>query len=172
MPFSTCRGIVLTTRSTKTSGKPISAIGSLHLENNDMKMYILIKDYVPTGFALVAAAHASLAAYLKFKFKDTPEIGEWLSGPFRKTICKVNEMEFEVAKMIADNVIITESALGNIEVAIAFKLLQTMAETNQQSHSLQLTRRLSASREWRAHLDRSAFLCCAQFLFARLVFNC
>jgi hypothetical protein len=29
-------------------------------------MYILIKESVPPGFALVAAAHASLAAYLKF----------------------------------------------------------------------------------------------------------
>jgi len=32
-----------------------------------MKMYILIKESVPLGFALVASAHASLAAYLKFK---------------------------------------------------------------------------------------------------------
>ncbi len=30
-------------------------------------MYILIKEGVPTGFALVAAAHASLTAYLRFQ---------------------------------------------------------------------------------------------------------
>ncbi len=70
-----------------------------------MKMYILIKESVPVGFALVGAAHASLAAYLKFK--DTPEVNEWLSGPFYKTICKVNDKEFEKAKSVEDNVVIT-----------------------------------------------------------------
>jgi peptidyl-tRNA hydrolase len=44
-----------------------------------MKMYILIKDDVPPGFAVLAAAHGSLAAYLKFR--DTPEVAEWLTGP-------------------------------------------------------------------------------------------
>lgn len=84
-----------------------------------MKMYILIKDSVPNGFAILAAAHASLATYLKFK--DTPEIAEWLSGPFYKVVCRVNDKEFEAAKQFADNVVLTESALGQAEVAIAFK---------------------------------------------------
>lgn len=84
-----------------------------------MKMYILIKDSVPNGFAILAAAHASLAAYLKFK--DTPEIAEWLSGPFYKVVCRVNDKEFDAAKQFADNVVLTESALGQAEVAIAFK---------------------------------------------------
>lgn len=82
-------------------------------------MYILIKDSVPNGFAILAAAHASLAAYLKFK--DTPEIAEWLSGPFYKVVCRVNDKEFDAAKQFADNVVLTESALGQAEVAIAFK---------------------------------------------------
>lgn len=84
-----------------------------------MKMYILIRDSVPLGFALTAAAHASLAAYLKFK--DTPEVSEWLSGPFYKVICKVNDKEFEAAKQFEEYVILTESALGGQEVALAFK---------------------------------------------------
>lgn len=84
-----------------------------------MKMYILVKDSVPNGFAILAAAHASLAAYLKFK--DTPEIAEWLSGPFYKVVCRVNDKEFDAAKQFADNVVLTESALGQAEVAIAFK---------------------------------------------------
>ncbi len=84
-----------------------------------MKMYILIRESVPTGFALVGASHASLAAYLNFK--DTPEIEQWLSGPFYKTICKVNDTEFEAAKSFDDCVVITESALDGQEVAIAFK---------------------------------------------------
>ena len=84
-----------------------------------MKMYILVRDDVPLGFAMVAVAHASLAAYLKFK--DTPEVGEWLSGPFFKAVCKVNAKEFENAKLVEDHVVLTESALDNREVAIAFK---------------------------------------------------
>ncbi|WLQ13230.1 peptidyl-tRNA hydrolase [Hahella aquimaris] len=84
-----------------------------------MKMYILIKDTIPAGYAMVAAAHASLAAYLKFQ--DTDEVKEWLSGPFYKTLCKVNEKQFEKAKSFADHVVITESALEGQEVALAFK---------------------------------------------------
>ena len=85
----------------------------------NLKMYILVKEDVAIGFALVAVAHASLAAYLKFQAE--PEIAQWLSGPFYKTICKVTDKEFELAKEVADNVIITESGLGGAEVAIAFK---------------------------------------------------
>jgi len=84
-----------------------------------MKMYILIKQDVPTGFAVLAAAHAALAGYLKFK--NTPEVEEWLSGPFYKTICSVNSTEFEKAKEVGDNVVITESALDGQEVALAFR---------------------------------------------------
>ena len=84
-----------------------------------MKMYILIKASVPLGHAIVAAAHASLACYLKFK--DHPAVEEWLSGPFRKAVCKVNDKEFEAAKAVDDHVVLTESSLGNQEVAIAFR---------------------------------------------------
>ena len=84
-----------------------------------MKMYILVRDDVPLGFAIVAVAHASLAGYLHFS--ETPEVAEWLSGPFFKAVCKVTDQEFEKAKAVADHVILTESALGGREVAIAFK---------------------------------------------------
>lgn len=82
-------------------------------------MYILVRESVPVGFALLATAHASLGAYLKFQ--GTPEVEDWLSGPFYKTICKVNDQEFEQAKSVGDHVVITESALEGQEVAIAFK---------------------------------------------------
>jgi hypothetical protein len=82
-------------------------------------MYVLIKESAPLGFALVAAAHASLAAYLRFK--DSPEVAQWLSGPFFKAVCKVSDAEFEQAKRFDDYVSITESALGGQEVALAFK---------------------------------------------------
>ena len=84
-----------------------------------MKMYILIRESVPAGFAVLAAAHASLACYLKFK--DEPEIYEWLSGLFYKAVCKVNDKEFERAKEFSDRVVLTESALDNREVALAFR---------------------------------------------------
>lgn len=50
-----------------------------------LRMYILIRESVPAGFAVLAAAHASLAAYLKFK--ETPEVADWLAGPFYKAVC-------------------------------------------------------------------------------------
>jgi peptidyl-tRNA hydrolase len=84
-----------------------------------MKMYILIKESVPTGFAVLAAAHASLACYLKFK--DTSDMNLWLSGPFYKVVCRVNDQEFEKAKEFEDHVLLTESALEGREVAIAFR---------------------------------------------------
>src|SRR5690349_18763150 len=84
-----------------------------------VKMYILIKETVPVGFAIVAAAHASLAAYLRFC--ESAEVRQWLSGPFYKAVCKVSEAQFERAKDCADHVVITESALAGQEVALAFK---------------------------------------------------
>ncbi len=82
-------------------------------------MYILIRESVAPGFAVLATAHASLAAYLKFK--DTPEVAEWLSGPSYKAVCRVTDEEFERAKAFEDHVVLTESALQDQEVAIAFK---------------------------------------------------
>ena len=84
-----------------------------------MKMYILVRDDIPLGFAMVAVAHASLAAYLKFR--DAPETAQWLDGPFFKAVCKANAKEFENAKAVEDHVVLTESALDGREVAIAFK---------------------------------------------------
>jgi len=84
-----------------------------------MKMYILLKDSLPEGFAVLAAAHASLACYLKFQ--EDPAMQEWVSETFYKVICMVNDKEFEKAKSFEDGVVLTESALENQEVAIAFK---------------------------------------------------
>jgi peptidyl-tRNA hydrolase len=83
------------------------------------RMYILVREAVPVGFAVLAAAHASLAAYLKFA--DAPEVAEWLAGPFYKTVCRVSDEEFAKAKEAPDHVVITESALDGQEVAVAFK---------------------------------------------------
>ncbi|MCX4239090.1 aminoacyl-tRNA hydrolase [Paraliomyxa miuraensis] len=85
----------------------------------NLKSYILIRDSVPTGFAVLAAAHASLAMYLRFH--DDDDVRQWLAGPFRKAVCKVNDEEFERAKQVPDHVVITESALDGQEVALAFR---------------------------------------------------
>ncbi|QJW97409.1 hypothetical protein [Frigoriglobus tundricola] len=84
-----------------------------------LRMYILIRESVPIGFAVLAAAHASLAAHLAFA--DTPEVAEWLTGPFYKAVCRVTDEEFARAKETADHVVVTEAALGGQEVAIAFR---------------------------------------------------
>ncbi len=84
-----------------------------------MKMYILVRDSVPLGFALLASAHASLAAYLTFR--DHEDVAAWLAGPFYKVICKVSDEEFERAKTVEDHVVMTVSALEGQEVAIAFR---------------------------------------------------
>jgi peptidyl-tRNA hydrolase len=85
-----------------------------------MKMYVLVKESVPLGNAVVSVAHASLAAYLKFE--QSPEVQEWISGPFYKVVCKVSDKEFENAKQdVEDHVVLSESALDGAEVSIAFK---------------------------------------------------
>ena len=83
-----------------------------------MKMYILVREEIPLGFAVLGAAHASLAAYLKFK--EEREVEEWLSGPFYKAVCRVSDKEFERAKDAGRYVLITESALDGDEVALGF----------------------------------------------------
>lgn len=82
-------------------------------------MYILIRDTVPMGFAIVAAAHASLACFLKFR--ESVDVADWLAGPFYKVICRVSDLEFEAAKSFEDHIVLTESALESAEVAIAFR---------------------------------------------------
>jgi peptidyl-tRNA hydrolase len=84
-----------------------------------VKMYILVRESVPIGFAILAAAHASLACYLRFR--DSTEVAEWLAGPFYKVVCRVTDAEFEAAKTFEDLVVLTESGLGGAEVAIAFR---------------------------------------------------
>ena len=84
-----------------------------------LKMYILVKESIPLGKAMVGIAHASLACYLKFR--ETKEVKQWLSEVFTKMVCIVNEQEFEKAKLEDDNLIITESTLDYNETIIAFK---------------------------------------------------
>jgi len=95
------------------------------------KIYILIKDSVDLGHAMVAAAHAPLV-YSKHieetATRDKPhhdclkkEWNEWSTNSFRKVVCKVTEEEFKEAKTIElPHVVLTESGLDNQEVALVF----------------------------------------------------
>ena len=83
-----------------------------------MKMYIAIKEWVPTGHAVNVAAHAGLIGYLTFQHcSDTKE---WLNKSFKKVTCMVSDEEFEQLKNVADCKVITESRLDNDEVGIVF----------------------------------------------------
>ncbi|MEN7551601.1 peptidyl-tRNA hydrolase [Rapidithrix thailandica] len=84
-----------------------------------LKMYILVREEVPLGKAIVGVAHASLACYLKYQ--NASETQQWLKGPFYKTVCKVSDAEFEKAKQETDWVVMTESTLNHAETVIAFK---------------------------------------------------
>ncbi len=85
-----------------------------------MKMYILVRDSIAMGHAVVGVAHASLACYLAYR--DTQEVATWLDGSFRKVVCRVNDVELARAKeLLSEHVVITESSLGGEEIATAFK---------------------------------------------------
>lgn len=81
-----------------------------------MKMYIAIRESVPTGHAVNSAAHGSLMCYLKYQ--DNKYMQEWLDHSFKKVTCVVSDAEFELLKQQENIVVITESALNNQEVAI------------------------------------------------------
>ncbi len=81
-------------------------------------MYILIKENIPNKMAPVIAAHSSLACYKSFE--EDIDMKDWINGIFKKVVCKVNNKEFENAKLEDKHIVLTESALDNEEVALAF----------------------------------------------------
>jgi peptidyl-tRNA hydrolase len=83
-----------------------------------MKMYILIKRDTPDNLVPVIAAHASLACFRKFE--HMPDMQAWINGVFKKVVCAVSEEEFIRAQSETDHVKLTESALDNREVCLAF----------------------------------------------------
>ncbi|WP_294200868.1 peptidyl-tRNA hydrolase [uncultured Chryseobacterium sp.] len=83
-----------------------------------MKMYIIIMNNVPDKLVPVIAAHASLACYKKYE--NSEDMKKWMNGIFRKVVCTANTTEFENLKNENDFVLLTESALDNQEVALAF----------------------------------------------------
>ncbi|MCM0667459.1 MULTISPECIES: peptidyl-tRNA hydrolase [Flavobacterium] len=83
-----------------------------------MKMYILVKQDVPDKLVPVITAHASLACFRKFEQNENMQ--KWVNGIFKKVVCVVSETEFINAGKEPDHIILTESALDNREVCMAF----------------------------------------------------
>ena len=79
-------------------------------------MYIVIKDWVPTGHALNTAAHAGLLGWLNFQ--EHADTQDWLKNSFKKVTCMVSEEEFEQLKTIDHCAVITESRLDDAEVGL------------------------------------------------------
>jgi peptidyl-tRNA hydrolase len=83
-----------------------------------MKMYLLIKEKVPNKLVPAIAAHASLACFRKYEQEE--DMQRWINSVFKKAVCKVSEAEFNQAKEVEKNVLLTESALENQEVCLVF----------------------------------------------------
>jgi hypothetical protein len=82
-----------------------------------------LRPEISPSVATIAVAHASLGGYLKWK--DEEIVKSWVSGefgPFYKVICQARDIfEWQKAKAMSDCIIIKESNLDNLEVAISFK---------------------------------------------------
>jgi len=84
-----------------------------------MKMYILVRDSIPLGFAMTAVAHA--AAIGMKKWVNDPAFIAWNETSFKKVICKVHDDEFNAAMSHDDGIALTESALNDDYTAAVFK---------------------------------------------------
>jgi hypothetical protein len=78
---------------------------------------------ISPAIAAIGCAHGALAAYLKWK--DDPIVQDWIGGkygPFYKVICKAIDInQFYAIKKWDNNILITESSLNNMCIAIVFK---------------------------------------------------
>ena len=84
---------------------------------NYPKMYICVKQSIPSHKVL-GAAHGVLMAHLKFQ--DRPDYQDWLKNSFRKVVCEVSDDQFEALKSVEDYIVVTESGLGGMEIALVF----------------------------------------------------
>lgn len=88
-----------------------------------IKQYIVLRHDISPAIATIGVAHGVLAAYLKWK--DESIVQDWISGkygPFYKVICQAKDnIQWENLKTWNDSVLITESKLDNLCIAIVFK---------------------------------------------------
>lgn len=90
-----------------------------HPQHKKIKMYILIKDYLPVGHAINCACHATAAVMIKYR--GDPVMQEWEDDHFYKVACKVTPEQFEEFKKFDDHVVIKEGNFNNEEMTIGFK---------------------------------------------------
>lgn len=85
------------------------------------KLYILLLDDVPLGYAINAAAHAGCSAALGWR--DDPDFETWAATSYRKVTCTVTQNQLAQCKLACGGgwIDITESALGSKVVAVVFK---------------------------------------------------
>ena len=83
-----------------------------------MKMYILVRDSIPLGHQVNCVGHASIVCFVEFK--NDPDLQDWWVYSFRKVTCEVTDEQFEKAKEFEKHVVVKESDLDGVEVAIAF----------------------------------------------------
>lgn len=82
-----------------------------------LKMYIFVKASLPSH-KMIVVGHGVLMAHLRFQ--EAPVYQDWLKNSFRKVVCEVSDTEFEKLKFEENRVIVTESGLNGMEVALVF----------------------------------------------------
>ena len=92
-----------------------------------IKQYIFLRHNISPALAGIGIGHGVLAAYLRWK--DEQIVQDWVGGkygPFYKVLCQARDFnEWEaVKKWKEDKVIITESSVDNMEIAVIFKPIQ------------------------------------------------
>lgn len=89
------------------------------MAENFTRMFILVREKAPTGWAVNGVGHAALMCYLKWK--NDPEMIDWVKKSFRKVTCIVSDEEFDLAKKAGNYVIFKENDLGGMVCTMAFK---------------------------------------------------
>jgi hypothetical protein len=80
-------------------------LNELHRERAELAQHGHVREMIPVQLAIVAETESTC------RIRDMANAWN----------CKVNDEEFEKAKHVEDNVVLTESAMSGQEVAIAFK---------------------------------------------------
>lgn len=73
-----------------------------------LRMYIVVHQDTPTGFAAAAIGHAVAVAYKTFK--DDPDFVDWDANSFRKVVKTATDAQFAAAKEVDRCCVLTESA--------------------------------------------------------------
>jgi hypothetical protein len=87
-----------------------------------LKMYIVVRESAPSH-KCVAIAHGVLMAHLKFNdplFVGHEFYADWLKNSFRKVVCEAGDIQFEDLKFHGNHVVVTESGLSGMEIALVF----------------------------------------------------